>query len=150
LKICTKNFGEIEIDEKCIICFPEGIPGFETVKSFALLGEADDEAPFLWLQGVDNTDLALAVIDPKHLIPGYYLDVDDSEVEILDIKDEDSVRVYCVVAVPEDVAKISANLKAPVVINLKNRRGRQVIARNEEYRVRHYILDGLRKAEVCG
>jgi flagellar assembly factor FliW len=148
LKINTRHFGETEIDEKYIIHFPEGIPGFETVKNYVLLDETDEENPFLWLQGLENTNLALAIIDPKYLMPEYYLDVDDSEVEVLDIKDVSDVRVYCIVVVPEDITKISANFKAPVVINLENRKGKQVIARNEEYEIKHYIFKGLRKAEV--
>ncbi len=148
MKINTRHFGETEIDEKYIIHFPEGIPGFETVKNYVLLDETDEENPFLWLQGLENTNLALAIIDPKYLMPEYYLDVDDSEVEVLDIKDVSDVRVYCIVVVPEDITKISANFKAPVVINLENRKGKQVIARNEEYEIKHYIFKGLRKAEV--
>jgi len=148
LKINTRHFGETEIDEKYIIHFPEGIPGFETVKNYVLLDETDEENPFLWLQGLENTNLALAIIDPKYLMPEYYLDVDDSEVEVLDIKDVSDVRVYCIVVVPEDITKISANFKAPVVINLENRKGKQVIVRNEEYEIKHYIFKGLRKAEV--
>jgi flagellar assembly factor FliW len=145
MKLTTKHFGLIEIDEKGIINFPEGIPGFEEVKKFVLLGNASQDNPFLWLQSVDRPDLAFVIIDPKIFNPDYIVDVDDSEVEILDIKDNEKVLVYAIVVIPEDPTKITANLKAPVLINTMNNRGKQVTLEKGNYLIRHYILDELER-----
>ena len=37
MKIKTRDFGEIEIDESTIINVPEGIIGFESVKRYTLI-----------------------------------------------------------------------------------------------------------------
>ena len=145
MKLTTKHFGLIEINEKGIINFPEGIPGFEEVKKFVLLGNASQDNPFLWLQSVDRPDLAFVIIDPKIFNPDYIVDVDDSEVEILDIKDNEKVLVYAIVVIPEDPTKITANLKAPVLINTMNNRGKQVTLEKGNYLIRHYILDELER-----
>lgn len=145
MQINTKRFGVVEIDEKGIIDFPEGIPGFESTKKYVLLGSDTGDSPFKWLQSVDNPDLSLVVIEPKVFISDYVIDIDDSEVEILDIKDIKNVLVYSIVVIPEDIKKMTANLKAPILINEENKRGKQVILDKGNYQVKHYILDELQK-----
>ncbi len=141
----TRHFGTIEVDEKDFIDFPEGVPGFENVKKFVLLGKIEEDSPFQWIQGIDNPELAFAVIDPRLFKPDYAFDVDDRDVEMLDIKDVNTILVFSIVVVPEDMKKISANLKAPVLINASNNKGKQVVLANSEYQIRHYILDELQK-----
>ncbi len=145
MELNTKHFGVIEIDEKAIIDFPEGIPGFKEVKKFVLLGKIDDETPFQWLQGVDNTDLAFVVISPYMIKQDFVVDIEDSEVEVLDIKDTEKVLVYSIVVIPENINNMTANLKAPVLINTENNKGKQVTMENGDYQIRHYIMEELRK-----
>jgi flagellar assembly factor FliW len=145
MKLNTKHFGIIEIDENAIIDFPEGLPAFEDVKRFILLGNSDQDSAFQWLQGVDNAGLAFVVIDPKHIKPDYIVDIDDSEVDILAISDVSKVLVYSIVVIPGDISKMTANLKAPVLINTENRRGKQVVMESGNYSIRHYVVDELQK-----
>ena len=144
MDIDTRHFGKITIKDEDIIDFPEGIPGFEDTKKFVLLDDGDKSSPFRWLQGVDNPELALVLIDPRYFKPDYLVDVNDADVEILDIKDIDKVLVYSIVVIPEDVSKMTANLKAPVLINTENRTGKQVVTENNDYKVRHYIMEELK------
>jgi len=141
----TKHFGQLEIDEEGIVDFPEGLPGFEYVKRFILLGKNDEDSPFQWLQGVDNPDVAFVVIDPIILKKDYVVDVPDEEVEFLNITDSDKVMIFCIVVVPEDISKMTANLKAPVLINPENKKGKQIVTDNKEYNIKHYILEELRQ-----
>jgi flagellar assembly factor FliW len=145
MELKTKHFGIIDIDENNIIDFPEGLPGFEKVKRFVLLNNPEENSPFRWLQGIDNGDLALVVIDPKVIKPDYIVDVEDTEVEILDIKDTDKVMVLSIVVIPADISKMTANLKAPVLINVENNRGKQVVQEKGDYTIRHFIIDELRR-----
>jgi flagellar assembly factor FliW len=145
MELTTKHFGLIEIDEKGIISFPEGIPGFEDVKKFVLLGNASQDNPFQWLQSVDKPDLAFIIIDPKVFRPDYIVDVDDNKVEILEINHIEKVLVYAIVVIPEDVRKMTANLAAPVLINTMNNLGKQVTLEKGNYMIRHYILDELER-----
>jgi flagellar assembly factor FliW len=57
----TKHFGEIEIDNKEIITFEDGLPGFEDLNKFVLLGQ-DEESPFGWLQSIDQPDYAFVLV----------------------------------------------------------------------------------------
>ncbi len=146
----TKNFGEIEFDEDKVITFNEGLPGFDYCKRFLLINEEKDEKtekdePFKWLQSVDDGDVAFVLMDVFAVMPDYDPLINSEEIEDLgEYKPEDLI-VYNITVIPEEVEKLSVNLKAPVVINSATKLGKQVIANNEEYPIRYHIFEELKK-----
>ena len=143
----TKNFGEVEVGEQDVLEFEYGIPGFENMTKFLILGKTDDEnSPFFWLQSAQNSNLAFVIMNPRDLVPDYEVEIDMFTANVLKIKDENDALIYAIVTVPEDISKISINLKAPIVINAKNNRGCQVVLENEKYRFKHIITEEFVKA----
>ncbi len=140
MKLNTKNFGELDIDEKKIISFPEGLPGFEEEKEFIIINNEDEENPFCWLQSVKNPDLAFVIVNPFFVFSDYSVDLSETVQEKLKIKDEKDVAVYSIVVVPEDLKKMTANLLGPIVINVRERLGKQVILDDPRYTTKHYIF----------
>lgn len=140
MQLNTKHFGIIEVDEKETLYFPSGIPGFEDVKKYVLLGKQETESPFFWLQSVDNPDLAFVVTDPFYIKEDYYVNVDDEEIKEIDIKDSEDVLTLAIVTIPEDIKNMRVNLKAPVLINMKNNMGKQVIMKDDTFPVKYYIM----------
>ncbi|NLP13365.1 MAG: flagellar assembly protein FliW [Clostridium sp.] len=144
----TKHFDEIEIEEDKIINFKDGIPGFEEVKKYIVLYDGDEASPFRWLQAVDDGQLAFAVADPFMIVNDYDIEIPQEAVDVLEIQSPEHVMILSILVVPEDLSKISMNLKAPVIINTKNKRGMQVVLDTDRYSVRHYIVEELRRREV--
>ena len=144
----TTHFGQIEINEADILNFEEGIIGFEDVKKFGIIDSEDPESPFKWIQAVDKPELAFALVDPFKIKKDYDFDLTDEAVEYLEVKDASEVMVFSIVVVPEDIKKISMNLKAPLIINKTNNKASQIILDTDKYTVRHLILDELQKQEV--
>lgn len=144
----TKHFGEIEIDENKIVSFNEGIPGFEGLKRFVVLYSGDDKSPFRWLQCVDDGQLAFAVINPFMILIDYDIEIPEESAKNLSIERIDDAMVLSIVVVPEDPNKMTMNLKAPIIINIKNNIGMQVVLDTDVYSVRHYIVEELRRQEV--
>lgn len=140
LRINTRHFGEISIDECEILTFSEGLPGFEDVRQFALLGGDKGQAPFFWLQSIDRPDLALVVVDPFIIYPEYTVDVDDSDIEVLKIRDVEKILTLCIVVIPEEIREMRANLKAPILINLENNTGKQVLQHSDTLPIRYFLL----------
>jgi len=147
MQLNTKHFGTIEIEENRIIDFPNGIPGFENSKKYTVLGDGDESSPFKWLQSVDTPELAFAIVDPFAVKKDYDIEISDDALEQLEIKTHEEVLVYSIVVVPDDLSKISMNLKAPLIINTRNKKGAQVVLDTDRYSVRHYILEELRRQE---
>ena len=144
----TKHFGEIQIEEMKILNFEEGIPSFEQIKKYVLLANGEDESPFRWLQSVDEPNLAFAVVNPFLIKTDYDIEINDEDTKSLAIENDEDVEVYSILVVPDDISKMSMNLKAPIVINIKRNRGMQVVLDTDKYGVRHYVLEELHRQEV--
>lgn len=143
----TKNFGEVEIRDEDVIYFEYGVPGFENMTEFVILGKTDSEDdPFFWLQSVQNPNLAFVIMDPRDLVLDYEAEIDMFTANLLKFKDENDALIYCIVTVPQDITKISINLKAPIIINAKENRGCQVVLENENYKFKHIITEEFVKA----
>lgn len=143
--ITTRHFGEIEIDEEKILFFKEGILGFEHIKKYCLINDKDQESPFKWLQSFDEPGLAFAIVDPFAIKKDYYINLDKGIADILEIEKEEDILVFSIVVIPDDISKMSMNLKAPLIINARQKTGIQMVLDTDRYNVRHYILDELRE-----
>ncbi|KJS85391.1 MAG: flagellar assembly protein FliW [Peptococcaceae bacterium BICA1-8] len=146
--INTRDFGEIEVQEEKIIHFPYGIIAFEEMKRFFIIESGQEDLPFCWLQSVDEGDLAFVLLNPFLFKKDYELEIPDGVVKELEIEKEEEVAVFSVIVVPEDINKITANLLAPIIINTKSFKGKQIILNNnKKYTTKHYILEELKKVK---
>lgn len=152
MKIETRVFGEIEIDDSKIIHFPSGIIGFPELTEFALLFDEakGKDTPIRWLQSMQEPSFALPVMDPLLVSLDYNPEVEDDYLLPLgEMKQEDTL-VLVTVTVPKDLTAMSINLQAPIVINAEKKRGTQVIVNTEKYPVKFYIYDILQKLKKEG
>jgi flagellar assembly factor FliW len=140
MKLITKNFGEIEIDEEKIIHFPEGILGFEEEKKFVVINDEDEESPFGWLQAIENPELTFVIINPFFVYPNYDITIPETAQKKLEIQDKKDLIIYSIVVVPKDIEKMTANLIGPIIINTKKMIGKQVILDDDRYSTKHYIF----------
>lgn len=144
IKVKTTRFGEVDIDDKDVITLPAGIIGFPELKQYVLL-DHDTDSPFKWLQSLEDGAIAFVMINPLLFKPDYLVEVNEGEVQDLQIDNEEDAVVSVIITMPSDPQKMTANLKAPVIFNLKNHRGRQIILNTSEYTTRHNIMEELRK-----
>lgn len=144
IKVKTTRFGEIEVKEKDILELPAGLIGFPELKRYVVM-DHDKESPFKWLQSLDDGAIAFVLINPLLFKPDYTVEVSEAEVANLDIQDEKDAVISVIVTMPSNPQNMTANLKAPLIFNLKNRRGKQVILNTQEYNTRHNIMDEVKK-----
>lgn len=143
MKIATKFFGSLEVDEKDFITFGHGIPGFEKFHRY-MIRNYRDQSPFLVLQSVEKADLAFILIELEQIVPGYSIDLSDEIVEELKLSAPEEAVVRVIVTLPEDVRQATVNLAAPIVINFKTGLAKQIILNNPEYSLKHplFAADG--------
>ncbi|MCR5402799.1 MAG: flagellar assembly protein FliW [Butyrivibrio sp.] len=148
MKLTTRIFGEVEIEDSKIISFPNGIIGFPDLKSFTLLhdeGEGEGARTIQWLQSIEEPGFAMPVIDPLIVCPDYSPNIDENKLtEIGELQDED-VLVLVTVTVPHDLTKMTVNLMGPFIINAAERKGVQSIVENDDYPVKFPIYEILQK-----
>lgn len=144
--INTKHFGEINLDESKIIHFDNGILGFEDYRSFTLLydDEGGERPDISWLQSIEEPALAIPVISPFIVKPEYNPNVEDELLKPLGALNEDNIVVLVSITVPADIEKISANIKAPFILNSDSKKGIQLIIENPDYEVKYRFYEQLK------
>jgi flagellar assembly factor FliW len=145
--IHTVNFGDLEIPEDKIISFKEGLPGFPQIRRFAVL-EMDELKPFQYLQALDDPPIALFIINPFMVDPTYEFRLTESDMDEVSSKNSAELAVYAVATIPEDPNQATLNLMAPIVINDKERCGKQVILHESKYSVKHPLLNSANQSEI--
>ena len=142
MQITTRRFGPIEVADDSIVAVPKGIPGFPDLHQVVLLGagtvpghpEPDTDHAMFWMQSVDDGDLAFLCIVPWTPFPDYDLEIDEAELGIADAED---VRILNLVTVRREdgAAHLTANLRAPLVVDVAARRMHQVILQDARWSV---------------
>ncbi len=144
MQINSRLFGEIDIEDNKIISFDNGIIGFEDYTKYALIFDAEKESQktIMWLQSMDEPELAFPVIDPMYIYDGYNPVVEEEWLApIGGIDNMEAIYVLVVLTIPSDLTKMTANLKAPLIINTDTKKGCQMIVDNEKYSVRYNVYD---------
>ncbi len=145
MRVETKPYGTVEIDERQKIFFPYGILGFEKLKHYVLLDAR--QQPFYWLQSSDAVEVAFVLINPRIFQPEYILEVQPDELEEIGIENIEDALDFVIVTIPEDPSKMTANLQGPIIVNRNTRVGRQSISLNLKWMVRHVIMEELAAVE---
>ena len=127
MTIRTGQFGEFEVSEETLLTFPAGVVGFPAVQQFVVLDVADD-CQYQWFQAVTEPDLAFVIIDVHLLDPEFTVEVSDEGLAELEVSQTDPLLIMAVVTIPAgQPAQATANLRAPLVVNLRTRKGKQLI-----------------------
>lgn len=138
MKIQTAYMGEVEINQQEVIHFEHGLPGFEQENSFVML-PIEENSVFQILQSLQTEDLAFVITSPYAITTDYNFDLDEATVHALDIQNENEVAVFAIVSLKDTLAQSTVNLKAPIVLNITNRKAKQVILDSTDYDIRHQI-----------
>lgn len=142
MQIQTAVFGEVSISATDIIHFPEGLPAFEAEKKFILI-PLDEESPFFYLQSTQTPDVCLLTADPFVFFPSFEVDLPEDILEQLEVEagtEKPPLILLTILTVPEDFKKASANLMAPLLINIKKKIGLQFIPVKTDYNTKHPLF----------
>lgn len=144
MKINTTRFGELEVAKKDIITFKEGVLGFEHLKRFFIV-DPGDQTLILWFQSIDDDKTAFPIIEPKIFNPDYSIKLLPAELQSLELEDVNGASVYTILTIPKTVTEMSANLKAPIIINNKTKNARQIVLQDSKLEVRYQMYTELKK-----
>ena len=120
--------------------FPRGLPGFEACRGFVLMA-ADDAGPLQYLKSVEGPRADFLVIDPRRVLPTYRCELTETDRLQLGATD-DTVLLWLALVMIEADGTITANLRAPIVINPARMVGQQVIPHDSIYPIRHVLAEG--------
>ncbi|MGD6854735.1 flagellar assembly protein FliW [Bacillus infantis] len=138
MNLQTKFHGEVEINEEQVLHFNTGIPGFIDEKKFCILPIA--ETPLFILQSVKSAETAFILTDPFSFFTDYEFDLPEEVTEALSISSDKDIAIFVILTVQEPFEKTTGNLQAPIIINQKEKQGKQVILNGTSYTTRHLLI----------
>lgn len=139
MNIQTKYHGEVNISELDTWTFDNGIPGFLDEKEYVILPFPDSDV-FSILQSVQTPALGFIIANPFTYFKDYDFKIDENTLVQLEIKQESDVLVYTILTVQESFEKTTTNLQAPLILNIRNKKAKQMILIDTSYKTKEPII----------
>lgn len=147
MTIQTTRFGQVQLESQDLLTFPEGILGFAHLNKFVLLDDPNDDI-FAWLQSCDEAAIAFPVLEPELFQQGYKISLAKSDLEALKLANTEGIRQFCIITIPDDPTQMTANMKAPIVINVAAKTARQCVLQDNSLAIREPIFAKLQQRVV--
>jgi len=138
MKVDTTRFGPLDVPDDDILVFPEGLIGFEECTRYAIVDRRENR-PVWWLQSLDRPEVAFILTDPANVVPCYQPEVSRSDLEAIGLAALDEAALYVMLIVAAGPKEITANLLGPLVVNPRDRLGKQVVLRHSAYSAVHRL-----------
>jgi flagellar assembly factor FliW len=139
----TEHFGQVPLASEVEFEFPRGLPGFEERRRFIPL-RFEPSDPLIFLQSLEDPGLCFITLPVLAADPEYRLDMDMEDLEAIGLDGSRQPRigqeVMCLAVVSVRPDGPTANLLAPVVVNLRNRKAVQSVAPGSSYSHQHALV----------
>jgi flagellar assembly factor FliW len=140
MKVATRHWGQLEVEQEALVHFPEGLLGFEQLHEFALI-DAEEYRPFLWFLSTEDPDICFAVADPFYFTAApYELSLSDNDEAALGVAPGDSLAVFIIVTFRDQERGVTGNLKGPILLNTRTRLARQNVLYGNSFSVCQPLL----------
>jgi len=145
--IKTTRFGLVELNSEDILIFHEGLLGFRDLRQFVMLDDPNDDI-FAWLQSCELPSIAFPVLEPELFGHIYTADLNKTDLESLKMQAGEPPTFFSIITIPDDPTQMTANIKAPIVINLKKKIARQCVLQDNHLAIREPIFTKLQSRVV--
>ena len=135
----TNYHGTKEYTEEDIISFRKGLPGFENFTKFVLFTLEGNDL-FSILHSIEDTSLGFVLVSPFNVMKDYQFELTEDKRKEIQIQSEEDIIVMNTVTINSKLEKVTTNLKAPIIINIKSKLGEQIILSDEKYSLKHPIF----------
>lgn len=139
MELKTKYHGVKYFDKKDVIIFKKGIPGLEHLKKYIIF-TAEENNLFYILQSIEDLSIGIVLVSPFNVVGEYEFKLEDDRIRELEIESNEDVLVLNTVTLNSKVQKITANLKAPIVININRKVGEQIILDDSDYPIKYPLF----------
>ncbi len=143
ISVPSQALGAIEVQVESLITVREPLAGFPDCWSYALIQHVRQDGTVspsvFWLQAAERPFQAFVITDPWGIYAEYAPEISDADANELELVNFEDARVFAILTVPRTPSGITVNLRAPVVVNVAKRIGKQVVLLNDEYHTRHMV-----------
>jgi flagellar assembly factor FliW len=140
MQIRTRTLGTVEATPESFLTLPEGLIGYDDQREFALVA-SEDHAPFRWLLSFGDPDVTFPLL-PAHLVSDdYHPGLAATDARAIGAVASDALEIYVIAAVDAE-GRLTANMRAPIVLNPQSRLARQVVLSDGRWTVDHLVAHG--------
>ncbi len=140
MKINTTRFGEIEVTEELIFNFESPIIGYEELSKYTLI-DHNENSCFKWFQSAEAGEVAFPVTTTSYFNIEYDFEISDSDAEKIALTSVENLIVLNIATIPHSNPKnTTINLKAPIIINVENKKGMQIVLNDDRYAIRYPLF----------
>jgi flagellar assembly factor FliW len=133
----SRRFGAFEVPRDRVLEMPQGLVGFGRMRRFVVVDHRPG-SPFKWLLSLDDPDLAFAVADPAELVAEYVPPVELATRTLACAPDD--LALFVLVTIPRDPTAMTVNLMAPVAVDVRTRRARQLVLEDGRYPAAYAVV----------
>ncbi len=147
MKAKTRLFGTIDIEDEKVITLEGGMIGFPFLQKFTLIFDEEKEkkaTSIMWLQSMDEGEVAFPVMHPNEIKPDYNPTVNDEMLVPLGKLNDENTYVLVTVTAAAEARETTVNLKAPIVINTDTKKGCQIIV-EDDYPVKFNLYQAMQE-----
>jgi flagellar assembly factor FliW len=139
MEIVTKCHGVVSYSEEDVIVFKKGLPGFKELKKFIIFPLESNDA-FRILHSIENIAIGLVLVSPFTILMDYEFKIPENNLKELGIETPEDVEVLTTVTISSNIENMTTNLKAPIIINIKEKLGEQLILDNDKYKIKQPLF----------
>ncbi|MCB2310042.1 flagellar assembly protein FliW [Clostridium tagluense] len=139
MELVTKYHGVREYSTEDVIVFKKGIPGFKELKNFIIFPLESNEV-FSILHSIEDSEVGLVLVSPFTILADYEFKIPDNDIKELQIVSPEQVLVLTTVTLDSNIENMTTNLKAPIIINIKEKLGEQLILDNDKYKIKESLF----------
>lgn len=145
--IKTSRFGLVELKSEDVLTLNEGLLGFQDLRQFVLLDDPHDDI-FAWLQSCELPSVAFPVLEPELFGHTYNISLNRTDMESLKLQASETPAFLNIITIPDDPTQMTANIKAPIVINLAQKIARQCVLQDNHLAIKEPIFTKLQSRVV--
>jgi flagellar assembly factor FliW len=140
MELVTKYHGVRAYSDEDVIVFKKGLPGFKELKKFIIFPLESNEA-FSILHSMEDNEVGLVLVSPFTISSDYEFKIPDTYIKDLEIVRSEDVLVLTTVTLSSNIKEMTTNLKAPIIINIKEKLGEQLILDNDKYKIKQPLFN---------
>lgn len=147
MELVTKHHGVRVYSDEDVIEFKKGIPGFKMLKKFIIFPLESNEV-FSILHSIEDVEIGLVLVSPYSVIQDYEFKIPNVNVLELQIESPEEVLVLTTVTLSSEIKNMTTNLKAPIIINIKEKLGEQLILDNDKYKIKEPLFNDISEGKT--
>ncbi|GAF21761.1 flagellar assembly factor FliW [Bacillus sp. JCM 19047] len=73
------------------------------------------------------------MLEPFFNLENYHIDLDANTIQLLEVAQPTDVALFVIITIQQPFSQSTANLNAPIIINTRNNKGKQLVQEGQTY-----------------